>query len=233
MRRMEIPYKVVYRKVKYPRLEFKGLQLLVILPPEINDPSKIIEKGRAWIQKKWNMIQEVMKQVGNQKDFMIFGETYMIEDIMTGESRISYTEKKIYLNHEDPKQYKRIFNQLKKLLKIKVKSIIEEYTVKFRLKPNKVFIKRQQTKWGSCSSKGNIALNLKLVCLPEQMVRYVIFHELTHLKYKRHNQAFWHTISQEFPNYKEQEQKLFKYWFVTEMLFQNLTKHAYRTVYNI
>jgi len=48
---MEIEYKIEHRKVKYPRLEFKGLQLLVILPLEIRDPYEVIEKRRKWIQK--------------------------------------------------------------------------------------------------------------------------------------------------------------------------------------
>jgi hypothetical protein len=155
---------------------------------------------------------------------MIFGETYTIENTTTEKPRINHAEKKIHLNYENPEYYKTILSQLKKLLKIKVKPIVEEYAAKFELQPNKILIKRQQTKWGSCSSKKNISLNLKLVCLPEQTIRYIIFHELTHLKYKRHNQTFWQTISQEFTNYKEQEQKLLEYWFTTELLFQNLIK---------
>jgi len=222
---MEIPYKIEYRKVKYPRLEFKGLELLIILPPEIKEPSKIIEKRKAWIQRKWNIIQEAIKKAGMPKDFMIFGETYLIEKTKTIEKPIiSLTEKKIYLDRENLKHSNLILNQLKKLLKMKVKSIIAEYTSKYGLQINKILIKRQQTKWGSCSGKKNITLNLKLVCLPDQILRYIIFHELTHLKHKRHNQAFWQAISQEYPNYKEYEQKLLEYWFITEMLFKNLIR---------
>ena len=225
---MEIPYKVEYRKVKYPRLEFKGLQLLVILPPEINEPTKMIEKRKAWIQRKWNTIQEAIKRAGNPRGFMIFGETYTIENTTTKKPEIDHTEKKIYLNHENPSHHKAIISQLKELLKLKAKPIIEEYSSKFNLNPNKILIKKLQTKWGSCSGKKNLTLNLKLVCLPEQTIRYIIFHELTHLKYKRHNQTFWQTISQEFPNYMEQEQKLLEYWFTTELLFQNLFNYNTR-----
>jgi predicted metal-dependent hydrolase len=224
---MEIPYKIEHRKVKYPRLEFKGLQLLVILPPEINEPSKLIEKRKAWIQRKWNMIQEAIKRANISGDFMIFGEAYTIENTITEKPRIDYNEKKIYLNCENPSHHQIILSQLKKLLNIKIRSIVEGYASKFGFKPNKILIKRQQTKWGSCSSKKNITLNLKLVCLPEQTIRYIIFHELTHLRYKRHNQVFWQIISQEFPNYKEQEQKLLEYWFTTELLFQNLIKYPH------
>ena len=218
---MEIPYKIERRKVKYPRLELKGLQLVVILPPEIDDSTKIIEKRKSWIQRKWSTIQKTIERAGIPKDFKIFGETYIIEKT-TEKPRISHIEKKVYINPEKSEHYKAIINQLRKLLKIKVKPIVEEYAAKYDLKLNKVLVKRQTTKWGSCSSKKNITLNLKLICLPEQTIRYIIFHELTHLKHRKHNQTFWQTISQEFPNYKEQERRLFEYWFTTELLFNNL-----------
>jgi len=107
---------------------------------------------------------------------------------------------------------------------MKIKPIIEEYVKKYGVHPNKIIIRRQQTKWGSCSDRKNISLNLKLVCLPEEVIRYIILHEMTHLKYKRHNQTFWQIINQEFPNYKEQEQKLLEYWFATELFFKDLLK---------
>jgi len=219
---VEIPYKVEHRKVKYPRLEFKGLQLLVILPPEIDDPSTIIEKRKAWIQRKWKTIQEAIKRVDNPKGFMIFGETYTIEETTAKKPEIDHYKKKISLNHANSNHRKAIINQLKELLKLKVKPVIEEYASKYSFKPNRIFIKKLHTKWGSCSGRKNITLNLKLVCLPERIIKYIILHELTHLKYVRHNQTFWHTISQEFPNYKALEQKLLEYWFTTELLFQNL-----------
>jgi predicted metal-dependent hydrolase len=221
---VEIKYKIEHRNVRYPRLEFKGLQLLVILPLEMRDPYEVIEKRKKWIQKKWNIIQEAIKKVSTLKDFMIFGETYMIERNRAETPMIDHTSKKILLNPENPKHRKIILKNLKNLLRMKIKPIIEEYIKRYSIYPNKIMIRRQQTKWGSCSDKKNISLNLKLVCLPDEVIKYVIFHEMIHLKYRRHNQIFWQVISQEFPSYKEQEQKLLEYWFATEMFFKNLEK---------
>ncbi|MEM2507244.1 MAG: SprT family zinc-dependent metalloprotease [Nitrososphaeria archaeon] len=222
---MEIPYRIEHRNVKYPRLEFKGLKLLVILPPGITEPSEIIRKRKTWIEKKWNVIQEAIKQAGTPKDgFMIFGEPYSIEYVKTDNPTMDHVQKRIKLDPENPKQQKLILKELKTLLKQKIQPIIEEYAKKIGFRPNKAFIKRQQTKWGSCSIKRNITLNLKLVCLPEQTIKYIIYHELAHLKHKRHDEAFWQIISQEFPDYKQQEKKLLEFWFHTEMLFQNLSK---------
>ena len=221
---MEIPYQVEHRNVKYPRLEFKGLKLLVILPPQIKEPSEIVEKRKNWIERKWSIIQEALKQAGSPDGFMIFGEVYKIENTAADKPTIDHAQKQIRLNHENPKHQKIIQEQLKNLLKQKIQPIIAEYSKNLGLHPKKTIIKRQQTKWGSCSNKGNITLNLKLICLPEQMIKYIIYHELVHLKIKRHSQAFWEKISQEFPDYKQKEKKLLESWFSTELLFQNLTK---------
>ena len=56
---------------------------------------------------------------------------------------------------------------------------------------NRVFIRNQRTRWGSCSSKNNINLNIKLAKLPDELINYVILHELIHTHKKDHSKAFW------------------------------------------
>jgi hypothetical protein len=56
---------------------------------------------------------------------------------------------------------------------------------------NRIFIRNQRTRWGSCSSRNNISLNLKLVLLPEELMDYVILHELVHTRQKNHSREFW------------------------------------------
>jgi hypothetical protein len=60
---------------------------------------------------------------------------------------------------------------------------------------NRVFVKRQKTLWGSCSSKNNINLNVHLLRLPQELRDYVILHELTHTRHKNHSPAFWREMN--------------------------------------
>ena len=56
---------------------------------------------------------------------------------------------------------------------------------------NRVFIRNQKTRWGSCSNKNNISLNMKIALLSEELMDYVILHELAHTQIKNHSNAFW------------------------------------------
>lgn len=72
---------------------------------------------------------------------------------------------------------------------------VHELAKQFNFSFNKVFIKNLKSKWGSCSSLGNINLNLHLMRLPNHLIDYIILHELTHTKEMNHGPNFWNILN--------------------------------------
>ena len=76
---------------------------------------------------------------------------------------------------------------------------------------NKVFLRNQKTRWGSCSTKNNISLNMKLIRLPNEMIDYVLLHELVHTRIKNHTNEFWAELNRLVGDAKAKDKELNKY----------------------
>lgn len=82
--------------------------------------------------------------------------------------------------------------------------------------PGRCAIRMQKSRWGSCSSAGNLNLNLKLYALPTHLMDYVVVHELAHLKVLNHSPAFWSEVAAYYPAYQNAEADLRRFWVVIE-----------------
>ena len=80
--------------------------------------------------------------------------------------------------------------QMRRQAKMQLPPRLEELAARYGFTYNKVTIKHNATNWGSCSSKANINLNLKIVSLPAVLQDYVLLHELCHLPHQDHGHAF-------------------------------------------
>lgn len=172
MELLNIPYKVSHRNVKYPRLEFKTGELLLVLPFGY-EADALLDKHGSWILKKTMFIKECLKDTPNKK------------------------------------LVKRSEEEFKDLIHDFVKGVSKESGEEL----NKIYFRTMKTKWASCSARRNLTVNRLMRFLPEPLLNYVIFHEIAHLKDKRHSDRFWKRISKKFNNYQELERDLFVYWF--------------------
>ena len=72
----------------------------------------------------------------------------------------------------------------------------------------RITIRNQRTRWGSCSSRGNLNFNCLLMLAPPEVIDYVVVHELCHRKELNHSQLFWNEVARVLPGYAEQEKWL-------------------------
>jgi len=75
-----------------------------------------------------------------------------------------------------------------------------------------VTVRKQRSRWGSCSSRGNISLNLKLLFLPPVLVHYIMIHELCHTRHMNHSSRYWETVARYDPDWKEHDRQMRHAW---------------------
>jgi len=113
------------------------------------------------------------------------------------------------------KKYKNENINLKELYKAKLPQVIEplvkSYSEKMKLYPTKISYRFNKTRWGSCSFKNSITFNYYLAKLPLEVIKYVVVHELAHIKHKNHSKEFWELVQSYLPNTKELKRILREY----------------------
>ncbi len=76
---------------------------------------------------------------------------------------------------------------------------------------SKLRVRTMKSRWGSCTSKGVIALNTELIRLPDRFTRYVILHELSHLRHHNHGTGFYKLLTELFPEWRSVRKELKEY----------------------
>ena len=86
--------------------------------------------------------------------------------------------------------------------------LIEEINTNNTFLFNRITIRNQKTRWGSCSSKKNLNFNYKIVKLPKNLAKYLVIHELCHLKHMNHSKDYWELVKIYCPDYKNLRKEL-------------------------
>jgi len=95
------------------------------------------------------------------------------------------------------------YNVCKEEAKKLIEDRLEEYQSIYQVSWNKVSIRNQKTRWGSCYRQKNLSFSYRLFLLPPRFCDYVIVHELCHLKEMNHSPKFWALVARTFPDYKK------------------------------
>lgn len=110
--------------------------------------------------------------------------------------------KKNRLNSNVEKFTEEELKVLKKRAKNMILPLVEDYAEIMGLEYGTVSIRAQHSRWGSCSGKGNLNFNCLLALCPEACMRYVVVHELCHIRHMNHSKAFWREVEEYMPDYK-------------------------------
>jgi predicted metal-dependent hydrolase len=106
---------------------------------------------------------------------------------------------------------KALFNYYKKMAKPVLLEGVRDLAERMDLYPRSVSIRGQTTRWGSCTSRGDLNLNWKLIAVPFHVLEYVLIHELAHLRHMNHSEKFWALVEKHCPDFKSAKRWLREY----------------------
>ncbi len=188
------------------------------------DLSKEIIAMKSWIAKKLGQMPELLcadsnREYNDSDKIKVMDEEYTIKlnysDRKSSSGKIigdyihldipSWLDSDIKKEHI-PALISRIVSKNKlQFIENKVYGLNEKH---FNKKINKILLKNHKSKWGSCSSVGNINISSRLLLAPEDVLDYVCIHELAHLTEKNHSKNFWKLVESAMPDYKEKKKWL-------------------------
>lgn len=184
--------------------------------------SKFIDWAKERLDERPEQIVPAHRIFRDQELLQIYDRTYLLsiqEGKSANKSFVAAKENQIVfkiqqgLNKEDFEKTvaNLLAKQLAKMYKLKIwEQLINLNNIHHFGKVNRLSMKNNSSNWGSCSSKGNINISVRLLLAPPSVVSYVLIHELSHLQEQNHSAKYWKIVERACPNYQESERWLKK-----------------------
>lgn len=214
------PTKIILSKRKSISLCIKNNGDFIVKAPAKCSQNKIydfIKQKADWIiKKRTEQFNSPFKPLTFDRDesINILGKPYNL--VMADTSRVKLTENQIILPKVNTKS--KLIAYLKKIAKNHINERLKLIAELFNFKYSSFSITSAKTCWGSCNSKNELHFTFKLIMCPEDVVDYIVLHELCHTKVKNHSKEFWKLVETCNPYYKINEQYLKKNRGIIEMI---------------
>lgn len=163
--------------------------------------TSFVQKNEAWIMQQQQKMELRKNRIDSNTKIttklhtvvFLTGDKYAIE---TQQAVVQVTVKD-YNSDYSQSFIEDILTQIyrfeaKKLLPPRLTELAKKHSFKFQ----KVTIRNNKRNWGSCSSKNNISLNLQMMKLPDELIDYILLHELVHTEIKNHSVKFWEKLNE-------------------------------------
>ncbi len=202
-------------RAKYVRIEIRRQTGLTIFIPrfyKVSELSDLLQNKKSWILNKLaevKKLSEINLEKQKQGTIPYLGKYITCkkrdkpEEVggvrLEGNTLLINDDK--YLKLDIESWYRK---QAESIIKEKAAELCKIMEVNY----NRLTIRGARTRWGSCSQKGNLNFNWKLVMAPEPIIDYVIVHELAHLKEMNHSQRFWNMVTRYCPQWQQHKKWL-------------------------
>ena len=178
----------------------------------VSEARRFAERNVAWLERALERLatrptRPELWTVGTEIYFR--GELVTIGAGVNGESgHIRFGSETIKVADPSADLRRLIENHLWRLATTELPPRVFEYATVYQLTVRRVTVRNQRTRWGSCSRRGTVSLNWRLIQAPPFVRDYLILHELMHLRQMNHSARFWREVQRVCPDYKVAERWL-------------------------
>jgi hypothetical protein len=219
----------VSRRAQFPRLKMSAREGLVVVVPEAFDQSRIpaiVDGRRDWVQRSERRLAEqrrflVPTPPGGRPEqvlLRVIGEDWGVDYRPTDIATVATVERPgnrllVYGNVTDDAI---VMDSLRRWLARQTRRHVVPWLSRLAAENacevTNIVVRSQRTRWASCSPLGTISLNLRLMLIPEPLVRYAMLHELAHTTEMNHGPRFWAVVRELEPAYEEYDRQLREAW---------------------
>lgn len=195
---------------------------VVVIAPHDSDLSEIrskVEKRAPWIAKQLRFFKAypfntIQKEWVSGETVYYLGRQYRLK-IHQGEDSVKLQGKFLHVTTGNKKNTEQIqtlveqwYSAHAQKLFLERMSRLEPIILREKVSVAKLQVRKMKMRWGSCTKRGNILLNVNLVKAPVYCIDYVIMHEICHLKYHNHSPRFWAMLQKYYPDWWKAKQRL-------------------------
>ena len=214
---MELIDRIIVTKSRSIRLKILNDGTCILFRPLKADQDQI--NNFIKLKENWIIKHKVKNQVlhNKYKDLLEYKSIALLNEIYN----IEYTNLKKNTQLIEGSVFTTNNTTLVKFIKKIAQDILikraKALSQELNIFPSNICIENTKSRWGVCTSKKEIKLNFRLVCLDTDIIDYVIIHELVHLIEFNHSKNFWYLVEKVIPNYKTLKNKLKEYSFLLEL----------------
>lgn len=170
-----------------------------------SDMIAFLNQHQRWLFNHYDKIQRV-------DGYYYLGEKYELKVVESNKNSVEIQDNFLIVNTKSPELVESQINnwyknRAKMVFSELLPPIIERFR-KYNVAPTKIGIRDMRSRWGSCSRKGHISLNLQLIKLPVNCIRQVMIHEMCHLVYFNHQDGFYTLMTEMMPDWKYWKKQL-------------------------
>lgn len=184
-------------------------ELLVRAPEKLSkkELELILDKHRGWIERKISLVNRRLQLVSRNyrpgEKFLYLGKEYPLKLRGGTRTTLSFDGRCFWITEKGLSRARDLFEKFyRKIARVYLKRRLEFLSRKSGFEYKKFRLSSARRRWGSCSVRGTISLNWRLIMAPPEIIDYVIYHELTHLRERNHSRAFWSLLSGYVPDYR-------------------------------